>query len=64
MAWVFTGQGAQYVEMGLELASFYPVFKDTLEKVEEVYRGLGCSWSMFGKPEHFPAPRASVSMGD
>lgn len=53
MAWVFTGQGAQYVDMGLELADVYPVFEETLQKVEKVYRELGCSWSIFGKREHF-----------
>lgn len=54
MAWVFTGQGAQYVDMGLELASVYPVFEDTLKRVEEVYGELGCNWSIFGKSEWFP----------
>lgn len=63
MAWVFTGQGAQHVEMGLELASAYPVFEDTLKKVEEVYRKLGCSWSIFGKRKHFPGPQALGDMG-
>lgn len=51
MAWVFTGQGAQYVDMGWELADAYPVFKDTLKKVDGIYKTLGCSWSIFGRLE-------------
>lgn len=48
-AWVFTGQGAQYVEMGWGLVDAFPVFKDTLVKVDKVYKSLGCSWSIFGR---------------
>lgn len=49
VAWVFTGQGAQYVEMGRGLVDVYPVFKDTLNQVDEVYKSLGCTWSLFGR---------------
>ena len=49
LGWVFTGQGAQYVDMGRELIAMYPVFEETLTKVDEVYKGLGCIWSIFGK---------------
>lgn len=48
MAFVFTGQGAQYVNMGAGLMQ-YPVYKQALEKVDAEYKRLGCAWSLFGK---------------
>ncbi|KAI1084518.1 acyl transferase domain-containing protein [Whalleya microplaca] len=45
LAFVFTGQGAQYINMGLELLQ-YAVFKDTLWKAERVYNDLGSEWSI------------------
>ncbi|KAF1974061.1 hypothetical protein BU23DRAFT_532398 [Bimuria novae-zelandiae CBS 107.79] len=57
----FTGQGAQYKQMGLELLQ-YPAFKDSLEKFDDCLLRLGCEWSLFEvlqaddtrihKPEH------------
>lgn len=47
IAFVFTGQGAQYVGMGLDLIR-YPIFEQKLRKIDEIYRGLGCEWSIFG----------------
>lgn len=47
--WAFTGQGAQYVDMGWDLISRYTVFEETLKKVNEVYSSLGCEWSIFGE---------------
>jgi acyl transferase domain-containing protein len=47
--WAFTGQGAQYVDMGWDLIGTYAVFEETLKKVDEVYKGLGCEWSIFGE---------------
>lgn len=47
VAFVFTGQGAQYHQMGLELYA-YPVFKGVLDSVERILQGLGCSWSLVG----------------
>ncbi|RYP49220.1 hypothetical protein DL768_005037 [Monosporascus sp. mg162] len=46
IAFVFTGQGAQYVGMGLDLLR-YPVFAETLNRVDVVLAGLGCTWSLF-----------------
>jgi acyl transferase domain-containing protein len=48
LAFVFTGQGAQYAHMGLGLLR-YPVFKETLKQVDAAYRDFGCTWSVFGK---------------
>ncbi|KAK3302820.1 polyketide synthase [Chaetomium strumarium] len=46
LAWVFTGQGAQYAHMGYALCR-YSVFRQTLEQVDEIYRSLGAEWSLF-----------------
>ncbi|KAI0882851.1 uncharacterized protein GGS22DRAFT_180934 [Annulohypoxylon maeteangense] len=45
IAFVFTGQGAQYVRMGLELLQ-YPVFEESLRRSEEILANLGCKWSI------------------
>ncbi|KAE9365744.1 BcPKS1, polyketide synthase [Stipitochalara longipes BDJ] len=46
IAFVFTGQGAQYSQMGADLVKF-PVFQKTLELVDAVFRDLGAEWSLF-----------------
>lgn len=48
LAFVFTGQGAQYADMGWDLVR-YPVFAETLRRIDEIYKSLGCTWSIFGK---------------
>lgn len=47
LAFVFTGQGAQYTDMGWDLVQ-YPVFADTLRQIDSIYQSLGCTWSIFG----------------
>lgn len=47
-AFVFTGQGAQYAKMGLELMQ-YPIFKKVLQDIDFEYAVLGCKWSIVGK---------------
>lgn len=63
MAWVFTGQGAQYVEMGWGLVDAYPVFKNTLQRVDEVYKSLGCSWSLFGRRNSYETVESVTDEG-
>ena len=48
IAFIFTGQGAQYAKMGMELLQF-PVFESTLDKASRVFRDLGVQWSLLGK---------------
>ncbi|PQE06756.1 polyketide synthase protein [Rutstroemia sp. NJR-2017a BBW] len=43
---VFTGQGAQYVGMGLDLLR-YPAFEESLRKSDKMLADLGSSWSIF-----------------
>ena len=44
-AFVFAGQGAQYLGMGAGL-SVFPAFRESLDQSEEVLKGLGCEWSI------------------
>lgn len=54
IAMVFTGQGAQYARMGMELLH-YPVFNATLRAADRALRNMGCPWSLFGKFFQVPA---------
>ncbi|KAI1374835.1 hypothetical protein F4677DRAFT_425067 [Hypoxylon crocopeplum] len=60
-AFVFTGQGAQYAKMGLELVQ-YPIFRKVLQEIDLEYAVLGCKWSIFDelqKPETIDQPEYS-----
>ncbi|KAI0024632.1 hypothetical protein F4780DRAFT_795163 [Xylariomycetidae sp. FL0641] len=46
IAFVFTGQGAQYADMGWELVG-YRAFRSTLQQIDDIYARLGCPWSLF-----------------
>ncbi|KAF5654405.1 polyketide synthase [Fusarium sp. NRRL 25303] len=45
LAFVFTGQGAQYINMGLGLEQ-YSIYRETLEKVSKIYTSFGSSWNL------------------
>ena len=49
VAFVFTGQGAQWAGMAIELCDF-PVFRNSLLDAQAYFQSLGCTWNMFGKP--------------
>ncbi|WYZ36704.1 hypothetical protein EsH8_II_000210 [Colletotrichum jinshuiense] len=45
VAFVFTGQGAQYFKMGKGL-SVYKAFRDSMLRSESILKSLGCSWTL------------------
>lgn len=47
LGFVFTGQGAQWFDMGRELA-IYPIFRNSLQSAELYLKTLGCEWSLTG----------------
>ncbi|KAF2004264.1 polyketide synthase PksD [Amniculicola lignicola CBS 123094] len=51
LAFVFTGQGAQYVNMGRSLIHFR-VFRETLEAVNKIFQKLGAEWTLIDELEN------------
>ncbi|KAI0509380.1 polyketide synthase PksD [Xylaria bambusicola] len=45
LAFIFTGQGAQYAKMGIDLCC-YPTFRAKLEEASDVFQVLGAEWSL------------------
>jgi len=48
IGYIFTGQGAQYYNMGRELYGRYPVYASTLNACEEYLTSLGAPFSLLG----------------
>ncbi|KAL8902621.1 MAG: hypothetical protein Q9207_004534, partial [Kuettlingeria erythrocarpa] len=48
IAFILTGQGAQWHAMGRELIARYPVFRQSLRTAELCLRDLGACWSLLG----------------
>lgn len=61
LAFVFTGQGAQWPAMGIELMA-YPVFQESILSADRYLNDLGCSWSLSCKSRkpHSSAPREYI----
>lgn len=49
VGFVFTGQGAQWPAMGRELLPTYPVFRETMEAVDDCLASLGATFSIIGR---------------
>lgn len=47
IAFVFTGQGAQYRGMGFDLVR-YAAYQKALLDIDRIFMDLGCTWSLFG----------------
>lgn len=62
IAFVFTGQGAQWHGMGKELLR-YPVFRNSLSDTQEILSALGCEWSLFGRKQANPAAETMLIAG-
>ncbi|KAM7203575.1 hypothetical protein V8F33_002195 [Rhypophila sp. PSN 637] len=57
---VFTGQGAQWAGMGVELISSHPVFAASVSKSTEILKSLGCAWDPV---EELSRPAAHSRLG-
>lgn len=44
IGFIFTGQGAQWAGMGVELLQAYPVFRDSVARSAALLSSMGCSW--------------------
>lgn len=54
LAYIFTGQGAQWYAMGRELMWTYPIFYKSLIKASECLSALGAPWNLIGKTTSSP----------
>jgi acyl transferase domain-containing protein len=50
IGFVFTGQGAQFAQMGLGLLK-YETFRASLQRCQSALYSLGCTWDLIGKNE-------------
>ncbi|KAG7038038.1 reducing polyketide synthase [Colletotrichum scovillei] len=44
IGFVFTGQGAQWAGMGVEMLKSHPVFKDSVTRSAALLKSMGCDW--------------------
>lgn len=54
LGFIFTGQGAQWPKMGMELWDAFPVYRKSLEKSRDILNELGSSWDLLGQIGAFP----------
>lgn len=46
---IFSGQGANYAQMGIDLIPVYRVFRQSIEKSDHLMRSWGSDWSLIGR---------------
>ncbi|GAB1201027.1 hypothetical protein APSETT444_010412 [Aspergillus pseudonomiae] len=46
IGFVFTGQGAQWVGMGKELLEAYPVFRESIQRIDDYIKSIGAPYCM------------------
>lgn len=56
IGFIFTGQGAQYARMGLDLLH-YSVFEKSLRASDKIFASLGAEWSLLGGLETLCLPQ-------
>lgn len=49
LGFIFTGQGAQWAGMGRELLEAYPIFCDSICRIDKYLAGLEASFNIYGK---------------
>ena len=49
LAFIFTGQGAQWAAMGRELLRDYPIYASTIREADSCLKRLGAQWSLLGR---------------
>lgn len=64
IGFVFTGQGAQWCGMGKELWATYPVFRRSIERIDEYLGRIGAPFSVEGKDYIPDLPIANNIRGD
>jgi acyl transferase domain-containing protein len=55
IAYVFTGQGAQWAQMGCALLDGYPIFKAAIQQADDCLRQLHAEWSLEEEIKKDPA---------
>ena len=61
MAFIFTGQGAQWFAMGRELLATSRVFASSVALCDQVMKGLGCYWDLV---EELSRDKETTRLGD
>ncbi|KAI2922579.1 hypothetical protein CBS147343_2171 [Aspergillus niger] len=46
IAYIFSGQGAQWYAMGRELLAAYPTFRNSIQEANDYLQTLGCQWNL------------------